>query len=73
MTLKSVKEILARAMTDKEFRVKLLDKTTAEEAMRNYEKELTEEEKGCLAELTPEKLEDYSATTDIITSSDIRI
>ena len=74
MGLEYIKEILARAATDKEFRDKLLNKETIDEVLKPYKGKLTQEEKTCLYELTSDRLEQLIIGKDNIGSyEDIRI
>lgn len=73
MALATVKDVLARAMTDKGFRIKLLDVSKGKEVLKPYEKYLTPTEKTCLVELTPEKLAEFSTKAKIMSIADIRI
>ena len=72
MALETVKEIIARIATDKEFRDKFFNPKSIEEILGQYKGKLTQEEKNCLYVLTPESVEQYVSKA-IYSCSDIRI
>lgn len=72
MALETVKEILTRLATDKEFRDKFFNPKSIDEVLSQYKGRLTQEEIQCLNELTSDRVEQY-ASKDIHTGSDIRI
>lgn len=72
MGLETLKEIIVRIATDQEYRAKFFDEKTKADSLKHYESSLTEEEKLCLYELTPDRVEEY-VRKDLTKCQDIRI